>query len=86
VAYSSIPQAHKVSLDVLTPNFTASTGKNLGQFPDSNVEGGAVFKRNGLYYMGYGACCCFCRGGSGWVVYQAKSIDGPWTRQVRCLL
>lgn len=45
------------------------------------VEGAQLFKRAGVYYLAYGSCCCFCRGGSGLVVYQARNISGPWVRQ-----
>ncbi len=74
-------QDHQVSIELLTPSYTATAGKNLGLFPDHYVEGATLFKRSGKYYVGYGSCCCFCRGGSGWVVYSSTSMTGPWTRQ-----
>lgn len=43
--------------------------------------GSILFKRNGTYYVSYGSCCCFCRAGSGAVVYAASSIAGPWVPQ-----
>jgi hypothetical protein len=82
VLYSSEAQDHRHSIDRLTPNFTGIVpGANGGLFPDHYTEGGVLFKRNGTYYVGYGSCCCFCRGGAGWVLYSAPSIAGPWTRQ-----
>lgn len=79
--YTSEAEDHKHSIELLTPNKTAIAGTNYGLFPDRYVEGGVLFKRNGLYYAGYGSCCCFCRPGAGWIVYQSKTITGPWMRQ-----
>jgi hypothetical protein len=79
--YTSEAEDHKVSIEKLTPDFTHLAGVNFGLFPDRYVEGAVLFKRGSLYYVGYGSCCCFCRGGSGWVVYSAPAIAGPWTRQ-----
>ena len=31
--------------------------------------------------VAYGSCCCFCKNGSGIVVYRAPTLHGPWTRQ-----
>ena len=82
LAYTSEAQDHHVSIETLNEDWTAlSPGGNLGLFPDRYVEGAVLFKRGGVYYMGYGSCCCFCRAGSGWVVYSAPSIKGPWARQ-----
>jgi hypothetical protein len=82
LAYTSEAQDHHVSIETLNDDWTAlQPGGNLGLFPDRYVEGAVLFKRKGVYYMGYGSCCCFCRAGSGWVVYSAPSIHGPWTRQ-----
>jgi len=82
VLYSSEDQDHRHSIDALTPDYTGIVpGKNGGLFPDHYTEGGVLFKRNNTYYVGYGSCCCFCRGGSGWVVYSSSSLAGPWTRQ-----
>lgn len=78
VIYSSVTQDHSVSFEKLTPDFLHSTHENYGLFPDHYVEGPVLFKRNGLYYVIYGSCCCFCRGGSGVIVYAAPTIKGPW--------
>lgn len=29
---------------------------------------------SGIYYAGYGSCCCFCRAGSGFTVFSATDI------------
>jgi hypothetical protein len=81
MVYTSEAEDHKVSIEKLTPDFTHLAGVNYGLFPDRYVEGAVLFKRGASYYVGYGSCCCFCRGGSGWLVYSSSSIAGPWTRQ-----
>jgi beta-xylosidase len=79
--YSSLSADHHVSIERLTPDFLHTAGENYGLFPDRYVEGAILFKRAGIYYVAYGSCCCFCRGGSGVVVYTTTNISGPWTRQ-----
>lgn len=81
--YTSEAEDHKVSIEQLSPDYTQLAGVNFGLFPDRYVEGAVLFKHGGAYFVGYGSCCCFCRGGSGWVVYSAPSIAGPWVRQAR---
>lgn len=81
VAYSSLTQDHHAAIDILSPDLTNTSGRSVALFPDRYVEGSQLFKRNGIYYYAYGSCCCFCRGGSGLVVYQARNISGPWVRQ-----
>eukprot|EP01116_Phalansterium_solitarium_P009479 TRINITY_DN23637_c0_g1_i1.p1 TRINITY_DN23637_c0_g1~~TRINITY_DN23637_c0_g1_i1.p1 ORF type:complete len:367 (-),score=110.95 TRINITY_DN23637_c0_g1_i1:137-1237(-) len=81
VLYSSLSADHKQSIAKLTPDYLGLSGENYGLFPDRYVEGSGLFKRNGVYYVMYGSCCCFCRGGSGQVVYTATNITGPWVRQ-----
>lgn len=72
---------HMVSIERLTPDYLHLAGENYGLFPDVFVEGAILYKRKGVYYVSFGSCCCFCRGGSGVVVYSAHNIQGPWTRQ-----
>jgi len=80
IIYSAIDADHKVSIEKLTPDFLGLTGDNFGLFPDRYVEGPILFKRNNLYYVSYGSCCCFCRGGSGAIFFVSESITGPWKR------
>ncbi len=49
--YSSIAQNHQISFEKLAPDFLSSTFDNYGFFPDTYVEGGTMFKRNGTYYV-----------------------------------
>jgi hypothetical protein len=80
--YTSEAEDHKLSIEVLTPNYTSIVpGANKGLFPDRYVEGAILFKRGDTYYVSEGSCCCFCRGGAGVVVYKSQSLDGPWVRQ-----
>jgi len=46
--------------------------------PNLGVEGPAMLKRNGIYYLLVGEGCCACRGGSNVVVYTAPNPLGPW--------
>jgi len=80
VIYSSLQADHKVSIEKLTSDYLHTTLQNYGLFPDRYVEGPILFKRNGIYYASYGSCCCFCRAGSGVVVFRSKNIQGPWSR------
>lgn len=82
LAYTSEAEDHKVSIEQLSSNFSSIVpGENKGLFPDRYIEGAILFKRGTTYYVSYGSCCCFCRGGSGAVVYKSQSINGPWVRQ-----
>jgi hypothetical protein len=80
--YTSETENHRVSIEVLTSNYSSIVpGANKGLFPDGYVEGAILFKRGSTYYMSEGSCCCFCRGGAGVVVYKSESLNGPWVRQ-----
>lgn len=81
LAYSSESANHTVSIEVLSEDYTYLTGKNLYAFPDTYVEGSVLFKQGPTYFVGYGSCCCYCRGGTGWVVHSATALTGPWSRQ-----
>jgi beta-xylosidase len=41
-------------------------------------EGVLMFKRQGVYYVGFGGCCCFCREGSNVELFAAPSPLGPY--------
>lgn len=72
-----------MSVERLTPDFTATLGASgsSGYFGDSNVEAPALFKRQGIYYAVFGACCCYCGGGSPVIVHTATLPLGPYTTQ-----
>ena len=73
---------HIVSIEKLSPDLLTSTRINVtGLFPDDFVESPSLFKRQGIYYLTYGSCCCGCQEGGGQVVFTAKNVSGPWARQ-----
>ena len=73
---------HRVAIERLTPDFLHTTKVQVGPLlPHDYVEGPMLWRRKDTYYVSYGSCCCFCRGGSGYVVLTAPSIEGPWTPQ-----
>ena len=73
---------HIVSIEQTTDDYLASSKVNVSMmFPDDMVEAPTLFKNDNIYYLTYGSCCCGCKGGSGMVVWSAKSVGGPWTRQ-----
>lgn len=80
-ASSSPSWGHRIAIARLTDDYLDTTSLAATLFPDHFVESPSLFKRNGLWYATYGTCCCACREGSGVVVFTAKSVSGPWTRQ-----
>ncbi|KAL0483063.1 hypothetical protein AKO1_014963 [Acrasis kona] len=88
--YAIISANYKIGIELLTPDYLASTGRqaecNPGAadprfFPDYFVEAPVMFKRKNIYYVLFGSCCCFCQQGSGVIVYTAPHPMGPWKRQ-----
>lgn len=71
---------HINNVQQLTPDL-------LGPLPGGNVsdvigspnnEGVLMFKREGLYYVGFGQCCCFCGGGSNVELFFSSHPLGPY--------
>ena len=52
-----VNKVQRLTRDLLGPLLPAQTSAQVG--PGGN-EGALMFKREGLYYVGYGQCCCFC--------------------------
>jgi hypothetical protein len=71
--------AHRVSVELLGPDWLGTSGRSSGYFGASNVEAPVMFQRGGVYYALFDHCCCFCGGGSGAVVHTASKPLGPWT-------
>ncbi|CAF0873651.1 unnamed protein product [Adineta ricciae] len=71
---------HLMSVEKLSDDYLSSLGKefNSGFFGQTFVEGGAMFKRNGVYYAVFGQCCCYCSEGSSVTVYSSLSPLGPF--------
>jgi hypothetical protein len=64
----------------LTPDYLGFTGEYYS-IPKSNVEGPAMFKRNGIYYLLCGVGCCGCKGGSNILVYTSTSPSANFVLQ-----
>jgi hypothetical protein len=79
LSYNTI-NGHKVSVELLDENYTASTLQG-SDFIAEHCEAGSMFKRNGLYYLLTDYTCCFCTQGSGAKVFTSKSPLGPYTFQ-----
>jgi hypothetical protein len=65
----------RLTRDLLGPTLPAEVSLQVGP---GNNEGALMFKREGLYYVGYGACCCFCGGGTNVQLWVATSPLGPY--------
>lgn len=76
LSYNTI-QNHKVSVEKLDANYTASTLQG-SDFIAEHCEAGGMFKRNGWYYLLTDYTCCFCTQGSGARVFMAKNPLGPY--------
>ena len=70
-----INHVQKLRSDLLGPSSPMEISPQIGP---ANNEGIFMFKRNGLYYVGFGACCCFCAEGSNVDLYFSKNPLGPY--------
>jgi hypothetical protein len=77
LSYNTI-NGHKVSVEKLNNDYTASTMQGSA-FLAEHCEAGSMFKRNGTYYLLTDYTCCFCTQGSGAKVFTATSPLGPYT-------
>jgi Glycosyl hydrolases family 43 len=77
LSYNTITN-HKVSVELLNDDYTASTLQG-SEFIAEHCEAGSMFKRNGLYYLLTDYTCCFCTQGSGAQVFTANKPLGPYT-------
>ena len=71
---------HLMSVEKLCDDYLSSLGKEFNSefFGETFVEGGAMFKRNGIYYAVFGHCCCYCAEGASVTVYTSSSPLGPF--------
>ncbi|HET9571802.1 MAG TPA: family 43 glycosylhydrolase [Bacteroidales bacterium] len=69
LVYNTI-NGHRGSVEKLKPDYLSSTLEN-GGFLTENCEAGAMFKRNGIYYLLTDHNCCFCTQGSGARVFMS---------------
>ncbi len=71
IAYNTI-DGHKGSIEKLSNDYRNSAFDN-GGFLTEGCEAGAIFKRNGIYYLLTDYTCCFCTQGSGVRVYVSDN-------------
>jgi hypothetical protein len=79
--YIVYSQNYYMSIEQLTPDFYYSTGKSY-MFEEYFVEAPIFLKRNNIYYVLFGWCCCYCMQGSGVLVHTAMDPMGPYILQV----
>ncbi|CAF4037472.1 unnamed protein product [Rotaria sp. Silwood2] len=78
--YIVYSQNYYMSVEQLTPDFYYSTGKSY-MFEEYFVEAPIFMKKNNIYYILFGWCCCYCMQGSGVLVHRANNPLGPYTLQ-----
>ena len=78
--YDSFNTNHKVAIEKLDSDYLdiAQDSPSL-IVSDMNNEAPIFFKRQGVYYLLYGQCCCFCVTGSNSQLKTASSPMGPYT-------
>jgi len=64
----------------LSPDYYGTPVAYGANFTEYFVEAPVMFKRDGLYYVLFGYCCCYCEQGSGVMVHVAKEPLGPYTK------
>ncbi|CAF1182483.1 unnamed protein product [Adineta ricciae] len=79
--YIVYSQNYYMSVEQLTPDFYYSTGKSY-MFQEYFVEAPVFLKKNNIYYVLFGWCCCYCMQGSGVLVHTSNSPMGPYTLQI----
>jgi Glycosyl hydrolases family 43 len=79
LSYNTITN-HKVSVELLNEDYTASTLQG-SEFIAEHCEAGSMFKHNGLYYLLTDYTCCFCTQGSGAQVFTASNPLGPYAHR-----
>jgi hypothetical protein len=78
VAYDAWSNSHTLSVELLSPDYLSSTQQSSGLVGPSSHEAPLLFQRGDYWYLLFGHTCCFCRTGSGLLVYTATSPLGPW--------
>lgn len=79
IIYTSIADGHTEHLERLSEDYLASAGQPSVQISSGGcTEAASMFKRNGVYYITFGECCCFCSQGAGVRVLKASDPMGPY--------
>jgi len=79
LTYNTI-EGHNLSIEKLNEDYLSSTFEN-GGIITSGCEAGALFNRNGIYYLLTDYTCCFCTQGTGVRVYTSNAPLGKWELQ-----
>jgi len=72
---SHINHVQELSPDLHGPLEGGGVSAQIGE---TNNEGAFMFSNNGVYYVGFGQCCCFCGQGSNVEVWMAPDPLGPY--------
>ncbi|QSZ30458.1 hypothetical protein DSL72_000012 [Monilinia vaccinii-corymbosi] len=80
------PFTQSIYVQKLTDDFMNTTGnatvvRPVGDLVDDQTESPDIFYRDGYYYISASNTCGFCQG-TILIMYRAKQIAGPWTRQI----
>eukprot|EP00052_Salpingoeca_macrocollata_P004591 m.42209 g.42209 ORF g.42209 m.42209 type:complete len:398 (+) comp14319_c0_seq1:50-1243(+) len=79
IIYTSLEENHSISVEALSSDFLSSANKSSGLVSSGPCfEAPAMFKRDNMYVIIYGPCCCFCSEGSANVAYSSTSPLGPF--------
>jgi len=73
---SHVNNVQQLAPDLLGPLPGGAASAQIGA---SNNEGVLMFKREGVYYVGFGPCCCFCASGTSASLWRAAAPLGPYT-------
>jgi len=72
-------KSHINHVQRLTPDLMQPVPKAVSkQIGPGNNEGIFMFKRNHIYYIGFGVCCCFCGSGTNVDLYASSNPLGPY--------
>ena len=66
----------ELTSDLLGPKIGGMVSPTIGA---NNNEGVLMFKRSGIYYVGFGQCCCFCSAGSNVQLWMSNTPTGTYT-------
>jgi len=70
---------HVMGVEALAPDFLGTAGGATTILGPYFVEAPVLFQRGANFYAMFGWCCCFCRQGSGAMVFTAPHPLGPWS-------
>jgi hypothetical protein len=70
-----INNVQELTPDLLGPKIQGGVSPQIG---NTNNEGILMFKRDALYYIMFGQCCCFCGEGTNVEVHVSTSPLGPY--------